>query len=89
MAEIDAAVLNSLAEKIDALELTEAEQSVIDQVLKRAAAYEPEVEGFAFTSYSGLTSGADLSTTAFNFGSALQLVGSGSSFMMERPPMTP
>lgn len=86
MAEIDAAVLNSLAEKIDSLELTDAEQSVIDQVLDRSAAYEPEVEGFALTRYSGLTSGADLSATALKLGSALQLVGSSRTFMMERPP---
>lgn len=76
MADIDANTLNSLAEKIDSLDLSEAEQSVMDQLLERAAAYEPEVEGFGLTtSYTGLVSGADLTATAFNFGTALNLIG--------------
>jgi hypothetical protein len=82
MAEIDANALNSLAEKIESLDLTESEQAVIDGLLERAAAYEPEVEGFGLTTnYSGLTSGADLSATAFKFGSALNLIGSPGSMM--------
>lgn len=84
MADIDPATLNSLAEKIDGLDLTDAEQSVLDQLLERAAAYEPEVEGFAMpTSYTGLQSGADLSKSAFSFGRGLGLVGGGGGMKME------
>ena len=77
MAEIDAGVLNSLAEKLDALDLSDAEQAVLDQLIARAEAYEPEVEGFGFSaaSYTSFKSGADLSKTAFQLGSALKLVG--------------
>ncbi len=51
MADQDMSVeaLNSLAEKIDSLELTEAEQGILDTLIARAAAVdETEVSGFYF-----------------------------------------
>ncbi len=47
MAQIDDAALNQLAAKLDGLELTEVERAMLDSVFDRAAAYEPETEGFA------------------------------------------
>lgn len=85
MASIDADALNGLAAKLDALELTDAEQAVLDQLLQRAAAYEPEVEGFGFdvNAYTGLASGADLSATAFKLGGALRVVDTDPITKME------
>ncbi len=85
MGGIDAETLNSLAGKLDALDLTDAEREVLDRVLEHAAAYEPDVEGFAFSAdaYTGLASGADLSATAFKLGSALQIVGKLPDMKME------
>ncbi len=72
----DADTLNSLAAKLDGLDLTDAERDLLDQLIERAAGYEPEVEGFGFaaSSYTGLKSGADLSATAFKLGGGLGLV---------------
>ncbi len=44
--EIDANVLESLAAKVDGLDLTDQEHNVLNTVLKRAASVDPEVEGF-------------------------------------------
>lgn len=86
MAEIDDAALNSLAAKLDSLDLTDDEKTLLDTIMQQAAAYEPDVEGFAFSTtsyqYTGIQSGAQLSPTAFKLGSALQLIGSP-SLMME------
>ncbi len=83
MGGIDADTLNSLAAKIDGLELTDEERALFNRLVEQAAGYEPEVEGFGLTttSYTGLTSGADLSPTAFKLGSALRLVGTSTSMM--------
>ncbi len=71
MAEITPAALNSLAAKLDGLDLSDDERRLLDELLARAEAYEPEVEGFGL-SYGGLQSGADLSSpTAFSLGGAL------------------
>lgn len=72
MAEINPETLESLAAKLDGLDLTDAERAVLDRVLDRAASYEPEVEGFGMDMGFGefkLASGADLSRTAFRLGS--------------------
>ncbi len=76
MAQIDEAALNQLAAKLDGLELTEVEQAMLDGVFDRAAAYEPETEGFAFASsdYSGLRSGAGLIGTSLKLGGGLGFV---------------
>ena len=66
--DLDQATLNSLAAKLDGLELTADEQAVLDGVLDRAAAYEPEVGGFSMIKYGGDRSGADLSPTGFKLG---------------------
>lgn len=87
MKEIDDGALNSLAEKIDSLDLTDDERSLIDSIMERAASYEPEVEGFGY-SYTGLESGAQLSPTAFKLGSALNLIGSP-TLMYEGGPGRP
>ena len=54
--------LRSLAAKIEGLDLTDAEQAVLEGVLTRAGLYEPDVEGFGYstTTYTGRTSGAGL-----------------------------
>lgn len=70
MAEIDKDVLESLAAKIDLLDLSDAERAVLDRLFERATAYEPEVEGFGMT-YTGLQSGADLSFTSFKLASSI------------------
>lgn len=75
MAEIDQATLDSLAAKLDSLELNADEQLVLDSMLSRAEAYEPEVEGFGRFSYSGLSSGADLSPMGFKLGRSSGLIG--------------
>ena len=87
MADINFDTMNTLAEKVDSLDLTDGEQAVLDQVLARAAASESdvEVEGFAFErdDSNGLKSPEILASmgnadiwfvvggTAFKFGAAL------------------
>jgi len=39
--------LNSVADKIDALDMSDAEQAIVGTILARAAAAEGDVEGFA------------------------------------------
>lgn len=78
MTEIDEDVLKGLAAKIDALALDDAERAVLDAILARAEAYEPDVEGFAFDagsySFSGQRSGAGLSGTSLKLGGGLGFV---------------
>ncbi len=77
MTDIDDGTLNGLAAKLDGLDLTETERALLDEIMDRAEAYEPDVEGFAFGgsySYSGFKSGADLSTTALKLGGSLGFV---------------
>lgn len=78
MTEINDDVLRGLAAKLDRLELDEAERAALDGILDRAAAYEPEVEGFGFDagslSYSGHVSGSNLSGTSLKLGSSLGFV---------------
>ena len=54
----------SLADKLEALGLSDEEEAVLQKLLRRAARYEPEVEGFAMQvgsfRYTGLRSGGDL-----------------------------
>ena len=69
--------LNSLAAKIDALDLTEAERAALDGVLERAEAYEPDVEGFGFNAAqytSPSQSGVGLTATALKFGGGLGFI---------------
>ncbi len=79
MAQIDAEALKRLAAKLDGLELSEVEQAMLDSVFDRAAAFEPDVEGFAFSAiassdYSGLRSGAGLEGTSLKLGGGLGFV---------------
>lgn len=78
MTEIDVDTLNRLATKLDAIDLDETERALLDRLLERAAAYEPDVEGFGFDattySYSGLQSGAGLSGTSLKLGGGLGFV---------------
>ncbi len=78
MIEIDEDVLRGLAAKIDALDLDDAERAVLDGILARAEAYEPDVEGFSFGaesySFSGQRSGAGLSGTSLKLGGGLGFV---------------
>jgi hypothetical protein len=74
--EISEDVLNSLAAKLEALDLTDAEQAVLDGILERAEAYEPDVEGFAFdqAQVTGMQSGANLSGMALKLGGGLGFI---------------
>jgi len=78
MTEIDEDVLKGLGAKLDSLDLSDAERVVLDGILARAEAYEPEVEGFAFDSasysFSGQRSGAGLSGTSLKLGGGLGFV---------------
>lgn len=78
MTDIDQDALERVAAKLDGLELDDAERAVLDGILERAAAYEPEVEGFGFDTgelrYTGLQSGAGLSGTSLKLGGALGFV---------------
>ena len=78
MTDIDDGTLNGLAAKLDGLDLTETERELLDEIMDRAEAYEPDVEGFAFGAnefkYTGFKSGADLSTTALKLGGGLGFV---------------
>lgn len=76
MAEIHQAALDSLAGKLNSLELDADEQLILDSMLDRAQAYEPEVEGFGMFSYSGIQSGADLSPMSFKIAKGSGLIGS-------------
>ncbi len=44
--DIAAEQINSLAAKIDSLDLTDAERAILDEVFERARTTEPEVEGY-------------------------------------------
>ena len=76
MAEIGADDLNHLAAKLDGLDLSESERALLDELLERAAEYEPEVSGFGFDTsrYTGLTSGADLSSTSLKLAGGLGFI---------------
>ena len=67
MKEIGPDAVNSLADKLATLDLTEDEQHVLGRLVDRAGRYEPEVSGFT-DRYSGLDSGADLSKIGFRLG---------------------
>lgn len=77
MDDLDPTTLNGLAAKLDGLELTAAEQAILDGVFDRAAAYEPEVGGFSMIKYGGDRSGADLSRTAFQLGRGIGALDPG------------
>ncbi len=68
--EVTAEDLESLGAKIDGLELSDAERAIMDEVFERAAAYEPEVEGFAQrpVRFAGQRSGAGLAGSSFTLG---------------------
>jgi len=69
--DITADLINSLADKIDAIELTGDERMLLDSVLARAAMSEDdEVTGFAFRPMNGL------SGLGQNWGAALGVLGS-------------
>ena len=74
MSQISPEALQSLASKLEQLDLDDTERALLDGILDRAEAFEPEVEGFGFSaqtySYTGLQSGSDLS------GMSLKLAGS-------------
>lgn len=79
MTDIDDEVLNGLAAKIDALDLDETEQAMLDGLFERAEAYEPDVEGFAFShaaygSYRGDRSGASLRGTSLKMAGGLGFI---------------
>ena len=76
MSDVTPEALASLAEKIEGLDLTAAEHGVLRDILDRAEAYEPEVEGFGMSStrYGGAASGSDLSRGAFTLGLSAGMV---------------
>jgi hypothetical protein len=76
MSEVSADLLESLAAKIDALDLSDEEQAVLDSIFERAETGGEEVEGFAFstTAYTGFVSGAELSSTALKLGGGLGFI---------------
>jgi len=79
MTEINEDDLNGLAAKLDGLELSDTERALLDGLMERAAAYEPEVEGFgfdtsAFGSYSGQQSGAGLKASSLKLAGGLGFV---------------
>jgi len=80
MREIGPDAVNSLAEKLAAMDLTEDEQHVLGRMVDRAGLYEPEVSGFT-DRYSGLDSGADLSKIGFR-------LGAGAGFFPGKPSFT-
>jgi hypothetical protein len=73
MAEIDAGALNSLASKLDELDLSEEEQRILDQLIENAAAYEPDIEGRGYGAGPSLRPGSPLSETAYKLGSGLHV----------------
>ena len=80
MREIGPDAVNSLADKLAAMDLTEDEQHVLGRLVDRASLYEPEVAGFT-DRYSGLDSGADLSKIGFR-------LGAGAGFFPSKPMIT-
>ena len=76
MTEINEEILESMATKLEAAGLDETEKQVLDEVLQRAASYEPEVAGFGQSfSYTGLATGANLSPLSFGIGRASGMIG--------------
>jgi hypothetical protein len=79
MTEITEDDLNGLAAKLDGLDLNDTERVLLDGLMERAAAYEPEVEGFgvdltSYGSYSGNTSGAGLQASSLKLAGGLGFV---------------
>lgn len=77
MNDIDQSTLETLASKLDGLDLDETERAMLDTILERASSYEPEVEGFGFDNsltYTGQQSGAGLSGTSLKLGGGLGFV---------------
>ena len=76
MSDVTSELLESLAAKLDSLDLTAEEQQVLDTIFERAETGGDDVEGFAFSagSYAGFKSGADLSRTALKIGGGLGFV---------------
>ena len=68
--DVDPGALASLAEKIEGLDLTNAEHAVLREILDRAENYEPEAEGYGMrrARYSGAASGSELGRGAFTLG---------------------
>lgn len=91
MTEISADDLNSLADKLDAMDLNDGEQAALSGLIERAGAYEPDVEGFGFSiDYTGFKSGADLSTTALKLGGGLGFVARPSlGYTLDDDPIKP
>ncbi len=73
MIEIGPDTINSLAEKLSDLELTDAERWVLDRLIERAGQFEMDVAGFS-DNYSGLDSGADLSSLARQLGAGAGII---------------
>ena len=75
-ADVNPDVLASLAAKIEGLDLTAAEHAVLRDILDRAEAYEPDVEGFGTsrTRYAGAASGSELGRGAFTLGLSAGMV---------------
>ena len=81
---VDNEVLNSLAEKLESLDLSDEEQGALDAVISRAAAAEVEVQGFR---WEGTTAG--LSPMGLKLGAAVGRFGgvTRGPFEMARPEM--
>lgn len=72
--EITADLLNGLAQKLDGLNLNEAEQAVVDAVLTRAAAApDDEVSGFWGGDLAGNLNNADIHPRGAQLGLALSI----------------
>ena len=68
---IDNETMNSLAQKLDGLELTSAEAEVLDLLYSRAAAYEEGVVGFAQMAGQPVLKAAGLTPTALRLGAGI------------------
>ena len=73
MIEVGPNTINSLAEKLSNLELTDAERYVLDRLIERAGQFEAEVAGFS-DRYTGAESGDDLSPSGRRIGQSAGFV---------------
>ena len=75
MSDVTPELLESLAAKLDGLDLTDDEQQLLDTIFERAETGGDDVEGFGFTASSfDFKSGADLSRTALKIGGGLGFI---------------
>ncbi len=86
--DVDQETLASLAGKIEGLDLTAAEHAVLRDILDRAEAYEPEVEGFGMsrTRYRGAASGSELGRGAFTLGLSAGMIKMPGTRRMDDDP---